>query len=57
MRQAFDTTMSRLAVNHENDTYDLIKNKDRLLQDIDTNISRLKYTHDKNIKANKDEAL
>lgn len=57
MRQAFDTTMSRLAVNHENDTYDLIKNKERILQDIDTNISRLKYTHDQNIKANKEEAL
>lgn len=57
MRQAFDTIMSRLSVDHDNDTYDLIKNKERILQDIDTNISRLKYTHDQNIKANKEEAL
>ena len=56
MRQAFDTTVSRLNIDHNNDTYDLIQNKTRLLEDMDTNIARLKYTHDQNIKANKEEA-
>lgn len=57
MKQTFDQTLSRLSINHDNDTYDLIENKTRLLEDFWKNIERLKYTHDKNIKENKNQAL
>jgi hypothetical protein len=57
MKDQFSRWLQRLTVNHDWDSEDMVKNKTRLLENIDINLDRLKYTHDNNIKNAKSSAL
>jgi len=57
MRDNFTRTLDKLKTNYDRDTTDAIKNKQRMLENMEINMDRLKYTQKQALNSAKSQTL